>query len=302
MMKWNFAGNNRPGARRGWFAGPLALLATLGTLNSSCAAPPLIRTHAHNDYEHARPLQDALDLGFCSVEADIYLVSGQLLVAHDRDKVKPDRTLERLYLEPLRDRVRATGGHVYPEFATNAPVVEFTLLIDIKQDAAAVYPVLRELLSRYSDIVTEFTASNCTPRAVTVILSGERPVELVTAESRRWCALDGKLDDMSNNPSPQLYPLISDNWRTIFPTTAAETLTSAQREELRRYVAQAHAQGRRLRFWGAPDRVETWRELYGAGVDLLGADDLSGLAAFLRHQTNAPAPVQQTSANPLPRN
>lgn len=40
---------------------------------------PLIQAHSHNDYEHARPLFDALDLGFCNVEADIYLVDGKLL-------------------------------------------------------------------------------------------------------------------------------------------------------------------------------------------------------------------------------
>src|SRR6266571_3355435 len=48
---------------------------------------PLIHAHAHNDYEHARPLFDALDRGFCSVEADIYLVDGQLL-AEEKQKLR----------------------------------------------------------------------------------------------------------------------------------------------------------------------------------------------------------------------
>lgn len=39
---------------------------------------PLPRAHAHNDYEHARPLLDALDHGFTSVEADVWLVDGEL--------------------------------------------------------------------------------------------------------------------------------------------------------------------------------------------------------------------------------
>ena len=39
---------------------------------------PLFQAHAHNDYEHARPLHDALEHGFWSVEADIYLVDGEL--------------------------------------------------------------------------------------------------------------------------------------------------------------------------------------------------------------------------------
>ena len=43
----------------------------------------LTNAHAHNDYEHTHPLADALEQGFCSIEADIHLVNGKLLVAHD---------------------------------------------------------------------------------------------------------------------------------------------------------------------------------------------------------------------------
>src|ERR1043165_7084012 len=59
----------------------------------------LANAHAHNDYEHARPLLDALDHGFASVEADVWLVNGRLLVAHDEEAVRPDRTLQSLYLD-----------------------------------------------------------------------------------------------------------------------------------------------------------------------------------------------------------
>src|SRR6185295_12383494 len=74
---------------------------------------PLTRAHAHNDYEHTRPLFDALEQGFCSVEADVWLVDGKLLVAHDLKNVKQERTLAALYLDPLRERVRKNGGRVY---------------------------------------------------------------------------------------------------------------------------------------------------------------------------------------------
>src|SRR5207244_7981145 len=79
---------------------------------------PLPQAHAHNDYEHKRPLQDALDHGFCSVEADVFLVDGQMLVGHDRKDLRPGRTLEKLYLEPLRERVRLNGGRVYSKGPT----------------------------------------------------------------------------------------------------------------------------------------------------------------------------------------
>lgn len=64
----------------------LHILRTLLVLHalaqSAVAQPaPLERAHAHNDYEHARPLFDALERGFNSVEADVHLVDGRLLVA-----------------------------------------------------------------------------------------------------------------------------------------------------------------------------------------------------------------------------
>jgi hypothetical protein len=96
--------------------------------------------HAHNDYEHARPLLDALEQGFFSVEADIHLVDGKLLVAHDRAGVRPERTLEALYLEPLARRVKENGGQVYPGGRG------FVLLVDIKTEAESTYAALDKVL------------------------------------------------------------------------------------------------------------------------------------------------------------
>src|SRR5256885_2951300 len=53
--------------------------------------------HAHNDYEHPHPLFDALDAGARSVEADVFLVNGKLLVAHSWVDVRPERSLQSLY-------------------------------------------------------------------------------------------------------------------------------------------------------------------------------------------------------------
>src|SRR5262245_58578952 len=62
-------------SRRSAAVGAL-LLAVLTTPAADAPTTPLRQAHAHNDYEHPRPLFDALDQGFCSVEADIYLVDG----------------------------------------------------------------------------------------------------------------------------------------------------------------------------------------------------------------------------------
>jgi hypothetical protein len=128
---------------------------------------PLTRVHAHNDYEHKRPLFDALDHGFCSVEADIYLVDGQLLVAHERSQVKPERTLQALYLDPLRERVKKNGGRVYP----NGP--EVTLLIDLKSGWTEIYPVLRRVLKDYADMLVTFQDGRRTTNAILAVITVE---------------------------------------------------------------------------------------------------------------------------------
>ncbi|HOY60236.1 MAG TPA: hypothetical protein PK640_19110 [Verrucomicrobiota bacterium] len=46
-------------------------------------------------------------------------------------------------------------------------------------------------------------------------------------------------------------------------------------------VQRAHAQGRRVRFWGGPDIEPVWRAHHAAGVDLINTDKLAELRAFL---------------------
>ncbi len=239
------------------------------------AQTPWPRAHAHNDYEHPRPLFDALEQGFCGVEADIWLVNGELLVAHNQADVKPGRTLEALYLVPLQKRVQAGGGRVFP--GTN----EFSLLIDIKADPEGTYAVLGPLLERYRGMLTRFTATNVTLGAVTVILSGARPIAQVQAQAERWCGIDGRLPDLLTNPSPFLMPWVSDSWRPTFPWFTDGRMLPADRARLVALVQQAHAQGRRIRFWGLQDQEFVWRELFDAGVDLINTDKLAELRKFM---------------------
>jgi hypothetical protein len=239
--------------------------------------PVLTRAHAHNDYEHARPLLDALDNGFNSVEADVHLVGGELYVAHDRSAIRPGRTLEALYLAPLRERIRRNGGDVYPD----APPL--LLLIDLKTDSTATYRALDRLLARYADILTRFAGDTVAPGPVTAVISGERPEGLMRAAPVRFAAFDGRLPDLSrsNPPPPSFMPLVSESWSKITRWNGVGPVPPRLPDELSRLSALTHAQGRRLRFWGTPDTPAVWKLLFDAGVDLINTDDLSGLRSFL---------------------
>src|SRR5436853_3338582 len=127
---------------------------------------PIKQAHAHNDYEHPRPLLDALDQGFCSVEADIFLTKDGLLVAHTSFGLKPEKTLQKLYLDPLRERARANQGRIHKDEPT------FYLLIDVKTDAKETYPALAKVLAEYADILTVTQDGKTTKKAVAAIISG----------------------------------------------------------------------------------------------------------------------------------
>ncbi len=236
---------------------------------------PLTRVHAHNDYRHTRPLLDALEQGFCSVEADVHLVDGELLVAHDRSQVKPGKTLQALYLEPLRERVRTYAGRVYPA----GP--EFTLLVELKGDWQTSYPVLHRILHGYTNMLTAFRNDKKETNAITVIITGHRSREMFQGQTIRYAALDGDLVDLDSRDPATLIPWISANWAPQFKWRGTGPIPEAERLKLQHIVARAHGQGRRVRFWGAPDQPAFWKEIVEDGVDLINTDDLEGAAKFL---------------------
>lgn len=239
------------------------------------------RAHAHNDYEHTRPLFDALDHGFNSVEADVYELSGELYVAHDPTGIRPERTLRSLYLDPLRKHIRSNGGKVYRDGT------QLVLLIDAKTLAEPTYTALRTTLAEYQDVITTFGPGTRVKRGpVLAVISGNRARETMASERVRYAALDGRLSNLGSSTPARLMPLISDNWDNTFSWQGEGEMPSAERQKLQNIVGQAHAKGQRVRFWETPDepgaaREAVWLKLVDANVDLINSDDLSGLETFL---------------------
>ncbi|MFF3061113.1 phosphatidylinositol-specific phospholipase C/glycerophosphodiester phosphodiesterase family protein [Streptomyces sp. NPDC057909] len=248
---------------------------------------PLRQAHAHNDYLHTRPLHDALSHGFTSVEADIFLVDGELLVAHEATDLDPTRTLASLYLSPLLARVRANHGTVYAGY--REPV---QLLIDIKTDGAAAYLELDRQLRRYRRMLTSYHDGRVRTGAVTPVISGDRAARVpMEAQRTRLAFYDGRLDDLGTAATASFIPLISSNWTESFGWLGTGPFPAAERDRLRSLVGAAHRGGQRVRFWATPDvagpeRDAVWTELLAAGVDHLNTDDLAGLERFLRAKSS----------------
>ncbi|NOX66753.1 MAG: hypothetical protein GXO85_13425 [Chlorobi bacterium] len=240
---------------------------------------PLIKAHAHNDYQHPHPLFDALSFGYISVEADIHLVNGKLYVAHDREDITNARTLQALYLNPLRSIIKENGGFVYGKD------IPFTLLIDIKTDADSTYIVLSAMLEEYSSMITSYANEKRINGAVSIIVSGNRNLELMKNENLRYAAYDGRFNDLDSNISSKLVPLISANWRNYFKWKGKGEIPTEEKEKLQRLINEAHKQGKQVRFWAtdvsSTQQLNLWNTLLESDVDFIGTDKLEKLKDFL---------------------
>jgi hypothetical protein len=266
----------------------IALTALTGTAAPSSAkqAPAIVlgphaAAHAHNDYEHGRPLLDALEHGFTSVEADVWLVDGELRVAHDLEDTRAGVTLESLYLDPLDALVRQEGRSIYPGWDGS-----LQLMIDIKSDGEATYAAIEKELAEHPQLMTRYAKGKVTEGPVTAVISGNRPLATMQAAEKRIGFYDGRSADLLSGASAELMPLVSDNWTKLFTWQGVGPMPEAERAKLRAYVETAHAEGYRVRFWATPDqpgaaREALWTELHNAGVDHINTDDLAALEAFL---------------------
>jgi len=227
-----------------------------------------LNAHAHNDYKHPRPLIDALQNGFTSVEADLHLKKGKLVLAHIRaDAQSP--LLEKLYLIPL-DSILQKRGFIY-EGAD-----PFLVMIDIKTDGEETFRSLQKLLSSYKRLL-------CAPERcpIKIFLSGNRPIATIMKEGYLGIAIDGRPDDVGKGYSADMMPVISDHYKNWCGWNGRSELRTSDLQRIKELAQRVHGDGKKLRLWAIPDNERAWEVLLNAGVDLINTDKLEKLNAFL---------------------
>lgn len=240
----------------------------------------VLPAHSHNDYEHERPLFDALECNFKSIEADVYSIGDSLFVSHNFEDIKPGRTLRRLYLDPLKSRIAVNNGSVYGNGE------EVILFIDIKDDGLKTYHLLHEILEEYKSDLTVFENEVKKPGKIMVVVSGNRPFDFMKSQKIRYAGYDGRIEDLDSDISHTLMPVVSDNWTKCFKWDGTGKMPESEKQKLDEYSKIAKQKGYILRFWGTPNRtseqrIAVWNELRDSGAGLIGADNLQELEKFL---------------------
>ena len=221
--------------------------------------------HSHNDYAQKNPFHEAYNEQFGSVEADVHLVEGKLLVGHDNKDLKPSKTLENLYLIPLTQY--------------NDKKRKLQLLIDIKTEAVPTLDRLVEVLKKYP-----FISKN---PLIKIVISGNRPDEnnYVNYPSCIW--FDGRLDREYTDQQLKKIALLSDNYGKFVNWKSPWPINDADREKIAAVVKKAHDLQKPIRLWASPDFPEAWEEMIKLQIDFINTDKINELSDYLTKRNSS---------------
>ncbi|RAH77633.1 hypothetical protein BO86DRAFT_450848 [Aspergillus japonicus CBS 114.51] len=178
-----------------------------------------IPVHSHNDYWRDIPFYSGLSKGCISTEADVWLYNGTLYVGHDESSLTEKRTLESLYINPILDvlqRQNPTSRFVTSPtkngvFDTDTSQTLY-FFIDLKTSGPetldAVIKALEPLRAR-GYLTTLKDNSTITEGPVTVIGTGNTPLDLVGPVANRDYFFDAPLDRLDEDQFADVTGLIS---------------------------------------------------------------------------------------------
>ena len=224
--------------------------------------------HSHNDYNNPIPFYAAYTEGFGSIEADILLQDDILYVGHGTDDIKYKRTLEEYYLKPLLVAVRTNNGYPYADKNRS-----LQLLIDVKTEAIATLDTLIGLLKKYPELITTNT--------IKWVISGNRPDASKFSAYPPFIWFDGNIEENYSAEALTKITMLSADLKNYTEWNGKSNTTEESENKIKGAVAKVHALKKTVRFWDAPDIINTWYQLMHLQVDYINTDHIHELATFL---------------------
>ena len=227
------------------------------------AQSSLRKAHAHNDYEHTKPFYEAFQLGFGSIEADVFALNGQLLVAHEIGHASSNRTLKSLYLDPIEQVLKSdTQGNFH------------LFLIDSKTSADSTMPLLVKALTPLGKLIQE--------KNIKIVVSGNRPEPKDYIKYPNWITFDGRKDENVPVFAKDRIYLVSESFLKFGLWDGKSPMKPEMKDKLQAFINDVHKEGKKIRLWATPDTLFAYQTLLSLGLDYVGTDHLTALADFLK--------------------
>jgi alkaline phosphatase len=225
--------------------------------------------HSHNDYAQPFPFWDAYNHGFGSIEADIFYTQNKILVAHEVSEIDPERSLENLYLRPLRSCLQKFKGNLSADSTR-----QLQLMIDLKTEANATLAALVKLLRHYPEIINN--------SHIKIVISGNRPPQSTYKSYPNFIYFDGNVGETYAQDVLPKIGMMSANFAEYAQWNGKGVLTKIEIQRLDSAIAHVHAQGLRVRFWNAPDMINAWHQFMRLKIDWINTDLIEPAGSFMQ--------------------
>jgi glycerophosphoryl diester phosphodiesterase len=223
--------------------------------------------HSHNDYEQKLPFEAAYNLGFDSIEADLYLKENEIFVAHDWNKISTERTFKDLYLNPLLSKIKMNKGFPYPNEKT------LTLMLDLKKVGREIMKVLFEQLKPYKKEL----------KHIKIVLSGDMPPPEEFKNYDKIFFFDGRKELVYSKKEFKRVAFVSASFLDFGKFWIGKTpIPDETFQKVDLFVKEMHGKGKMVRLWATPNTVLGFETLQRLRVDIIGTDDLELLSNFLK--------------------
>jgi alkaline phosphatase len=231
-----------------------------------------VKIHAHNDYEKSLPLFNALNSRVYSIEADVFLRGGDLLVAHSADQLANAKSLKESYIQPLVGLFKKYRGQVSGDTG-----YKVALMIDIKQGGEEAIRALCRMVEPNRSV---FDRSR-NPHAIQVIISGDRGNIKNWISFPSYIYFDGRPADLYDEETMKRIACISDAYASY----------AENKEKVQAVLQKVNEWGKPFRFWGTPDNEFYWKYFRDAGVHIINTDKPDVCRSFFEKEK--PARVEQ---------
>lgn len=224
------------------------------------------KIHSHNDYVQARPFWEAYEAGANSIEADVYLVDGKLYVAHEKNEINPERTLEKLYLEPLNKIVKSKKRQ------------ELQILIDLKNSAEPTLKAVQEAIAKYPKLAKAHSKK----KYIKFVISGNRPSISEYSKYPSYIFFDHQsLKDLDKGDKSKI-ALVSFSFGSYSKWKGGEEISESDKIKLKASIEKVHDLGYPIRFWGTPGTPLAWKTCHELGIDYINTDKPKACKAFFK--------------------
>lgn len=214
--------------------------------------------HSHNDYLQTVPFWTAFSAGATSIEVDVILKEGKLMVAHEPETIDPRRTIGSLYLDPISGGLKS--GVI--------PSIDFHLLVDLKTAAHPALDVLLETMKPYE----AFLYGKANPGGLKLIISGNRPDPEEYRNYPDWIFFDFQSKELTTDLPWEKIGMVSLSFRQFSVWNGKGRMVENERQAVQNFIDLVHSFDKPARLWASPDSKSAWKAFYEMGMDYINTD------------------------------